>query len=506
MASIFRPLSVNLFTAFFFFLLLSNITGVTSITDQELDSMLSTLRLHNYNLFSNAIITSDLLNDLVSDSGTTTTSFTFFAPADSSLFALDLTSTASFYTQILRFHVIPRRLSMSDLRKLPSGYSLPTLLPHRHVHVSRRPLSPESFVITVQGVDVVVPGLYNGRHVAVHGLRGILNFRSHNGPRRGSPHSPHLVISPLITDGDSPGNCTVCPPILSFSPMNRPRVAPSPKLPQVNSAVLHPPPKFPPANRTILPPPPMFPSANRTILPPPVNQTILPPMPSFPPANRTTLPPLHKPPPVNQMILPPSPVFSPTINSTILPPPPAFPLAVNITILPQLPKSPPVNQTILPPPPVRETPTVGGLSPADSPGYHDNSPASGLSPLNSPASGLSPLNSPRYQDNSPEDKTPTPSIGALSPDHQGNARPVGSAIRSRKRSEVSEVDIIGDPADVEIFGGEIPAMKPQMSNEQEAGTLGMAPEISWLLDRDTTESQVTNGEVGLDHVTLQAGH
>ncbi|CAL5358398.1 unnamed protein product [Camellia sinensis] len=183
MASNSRLFSVKIITLCFFtilpiFFLLST---VIAVPDQELESMLAVLRTRGYNLFCNALTTSDLYFDLLAG-----TSFTVFVPTDSSLFALDMTSSASVYIIALRYHIVPLRLSLADLRNLTSGSILPTLLPIHDIQVQRR---PESENFTANGVDVV-PGLFFGRNIAVHGLGGILSFRTQIGLGHGSSLPP----------------------------------------------------------------------------------------------------------------------------------------------------------------------------------------------------------------------------------------------------------------------------------------------------------------------------
>ncbi|GMP48939.1 hypothetical protein CsSME_00016112 [Camellia sinensis var. sinensis] len=98
--------------------------------------MLAVLRTRGYNLFCNKLTTSDLYFNLLAG-----TSFTVFVPTDSSLFALDMTSSASVYITALRYHIIPLRLSLADLQNLTSGSILPTLLPIHDIQVQRRPES-----------------------------------------------------------------------------------------------------------------------------------------------------------------------------------------------------------------------------------------------------------------------------------------------------------------------------------------------------------------------------
>ncbi|XP_027338076.1 uncharacterized protein LOC113852014 [Abrus precatorius] len=200
--------------------LLANAASVGCMRSRELDSMLDNLRVRGYDLFCNAIMTSDLQIELLSDQSqreaniNTSHSFTFFAPTDASLFALDMTQTASSYTDTLRHHVVPRRLSLAQLRLLPEGYMLPTLLSQRHLQLTR---SSPSAAITIAGVDVAFPGLYYGRDIAVHGLAGILSLRSNISP------PPTQVVPPIRSadpqffsprsSPDSPENQPVLGPV-----------------------------------------------------------------------------------------------------------------------------------------------------------------------------------------------------------------------------------------------------------------------------------------------------
>ncbi|KAL9321447.1 hypothetical protein ACSQ67_013286 [Phaseolus vulgaris] len=199
-----------------------NAVRVRSIPKREFDSMLSSVRGRGYHLFCNAIVTSDLQMDILSDN--TSRAFTFFAPTDASLFALDMTQTASTYTETLRFHVVPNRLSLAHLRLLPDGYSLPTLLPQRLLQLTR----PNPSAIAVGGVDVAFPGLFHGRYVVVHGLAGILSLRSDDYP------SPSLVAPPISSvdrwffsprsSPNSPSNQPVLAPLTNFDLLHVPPV------------------------------------------------------------------------------------------------------------------------------------------------------------------------------------------------------------------------------------------------------------------------------------------
>ncbi|XP_071725633.1 uncharacterized protein [Rutidosis leptorrhynchoides] len=170
---------------------------VTGIHEGELNVMFGVMRARGYHLFANAIATSDIHYDLRSDGN-----FTLFAPINSALFSLDMTMAASNYVTTVRYHVVPRRMSIADLLSLPPGSnSIPTLNSGQNIVVEQR-RSLRS-LITVGGVDIVVPGLYYGRDVAVHGLEGILEYRPHH--RRSSTANVSVTGAYL---SNLPGNLT----------------------------------------------------------------------------------------------------------------------------------------------------------------------------------------------------------------------------------------------------------------------------------------------------------
>ncbi|KAL2617154.1 hypothetical protein GLYMA_08G183700v4 [Glycine max] len=248
-------------------LMVANGVGVRSIPNREFDSMLNTVRARGYDLFCNAIVTSDLKIDILSDANSSRDAFTFFAPTDASLFALDMTLTASSYTDTLRFHVVPLRLSLAQLRLLPDGYTLPTLLPHRRLHLAHRTSSSPAS-ISVAGVDVAFPGIFYGRNVVVHGLAGILSLRSNNSPSpspipsedrwffspRSSPNSPanHPILAPFHVTNRSGSPAPFEAPAPAASPVDAPEgepdwtvyppVAESPRYP--DSAISLPPEEY----------------------------------------------------------------------------------------------------------------------------------------------------------------------------------------------------------------------------------------------------------------------
>lgn len=171
-----------------------------AIPSSELEAMEAALRQRGYHLFPNAIMTSDLRLRLLDG-----TSFTLFAPTDASLFSLDMASeSATDYLNSLLFHFSPIRLTLSSLRSLPSPSSFPSLLdasPHHLIHhVYTAAGSDHRSFVSVDGIRIVDPSIFDGPSVAVHGLGGILDFRRSDD---GLP-PPELDYDPPATDGASP--------------------------------------------------------------------------------------------------------------------------------------------------------------------------------------------------------------------------------------------------------------------------------------------------------------
>ncbi|KAL0704202.1 hypothetical protein Bca4012_070627 [Brassica carinata] len=194
---------------------------------EELERAITVLRVRGRALFANAIVTSDLLFDLLSAE-----TLTLFAPTDSTLFDLDMTRSFSFYVSTLRLHSVPVRLPFSDLRSLPNATSLPTLLPSHHLLLGKSSSSNES--VYLDGVHIFLPGLFYGQHLAVHGIDGLLSLTTPSSSEL-SVDLPPVVDSPAESPYAVDSRFSPAPqPYASFlgrTPAETPRVeevSPSP--------------------------------------------------------------------------------------------------------------------------------------------------------------------------------------------------------------------------------------------------------------------------------------
>lgn len=122
-------------------------------------------------------------------------------------------------------------MTFSDLRRFTPGSSLPTLTAARTatVLVERRSSTTSSDdAITVDGVGVLLPGLFYSRNLAVHGLGGILNCTSNQESKTPPPPvedndahipPPSNFSSPIDSGSSTDADDTKAP---SLSPSNLP--------------------------------------------------------------------------------------------------------------------------------------------------------------------------------------------------------------------------------------------------------------------------------------------
>ncbi|KMT10675.1 hypothetical protein BVRB_5g117890 [Beta vulgaris subsp. vulgaris] len=94
---------------------------------------------------------------------------------------------------LFTYHIIPRRYSYSELRRFPTGYRLPTLLPDNTLLITDN--SAGNF--TINGVLVTQPNLFQNAVVSVHGVGNILDHTQFGKTVPSPEKSPETVNTPL---------------------------------------------------------------------------------------------------------------------------------------------------------------------------------------------------------------------------------------------------------------------------------------------------------------------
>ncbi|XWS16683.1 hypothetical protein CRYUN_Cryun34aG0111900 [Craigia yunnanensis] len=104
-------------------------------------------------------------------------SATLFVPSDNSLFPFPVpisstTKAAGFDPFIIPYHIVPQRLTFSELTLLKPYSRLPTLLPSKSILVTNTSL----FNFTLDASQISYPDLYLTSAIAVHGIAALLNY------------------------------------------------------------------------------------------------------------------------------------------------------------------------------------------------------------------------------------------------------------------------------------------------------------------------------------------
>ncbi|CAH8335541.1 unnamed protein product [Eruca vesicaria subsp. sativa] len=97
-------------------------------------------------------------------------SATVFIPTDFD--TADISSSSNGGRLSVAYHIVPQRLSFTDLRFLQPLSRLPTLLPGKSIVVTNNSVSG----LTVDGVLVTEPDLFLSSPIAIHGVASSLDF------------------------------------------------------------------------------------------------------------------------------------------------------------------------------------------------------------------------------------------------------------------------------------------------------------------------------------------
>nr|DAD24942.1 TPA_asm: hypothetical protein HUJ06_026406 [Nelumbo nucifera] len=121
--------------------------------DSFLDDAVTVLRSRGYSVVATSMVVrhKDLTN---------LTGVTVFAPSDESLFTL-----TDGFRYDFRYHAVPQLLRLSDLKRLPNGSKIKTLVPGKEIVVRS-----VNGVILVNGIKVDSTEIYNNRSVVIIGI------------------------------------------------------------------------------------------------------------------------------------------------------------------------------------------------------------------------------------------------------------------------------------------------------------------------------------------------
>ncbi|CAA0827679.1 Probable choline kinase 2 [Striga hermonthica] len=101
---------------------------------------------------------------------------------------------------LIPYHIVPQRLTFSDLRRLPARTRLPTLLRAKYIVVTNS--SPENFA--VDGSQVTHPDVFLNSVFSVHGVRKLLDYSVYGDGRIPSPPPPPPPSAHGLPEGKNP--------------------------------------------------------------------------------------------------------------------------------------------------------------------------------------------------------------------------------------------------------------------------------------------------------------
>ncbi|XP_047941626.1 uncharacterized protein LOC125188670 [Salvia hispanica] len=97
---------------------------------------------------------------------------TLFVPSNAAISGLLASSPARLDPLLVPYHIVPQRLTFSDLQDLPSQTRLPTLLPSNFIVVTDN--SPAT--LAVDGSEITQGDIFLNPAFAVHGVDRVLNY------------------------------------------------------------------------------------------------------------------------------------------------------------------------------------------------------------------------------------------------------------------------------------------------------------------------------------------
>ncbi|KAJ0622885.1 putative FAS1 domain-containing protein [Helianthus annuus] len=141
------------------------------------------------------------------------TTATMFVPGNDALSRLSATATGaySFDPFIIPYHVLPQRLTFSDLQQFKTRTRIPTLLPSKTIVITSN--APDNF--TIDDSLIVQPDIYTNAAVCVHGIADVLDYKVYGDA--GQPPPSFVAPPPLppLPPADETETVTTPPDVVS---------------------------------------------------------------------------------------------------------------------------------------------------------------------------------------------------------------------------------------------------------------------------------------------------
>ncbi|KZV29366.1 hypothetical protein F511_15898 [Dorcoceras hygrometricum] len=124
---------------------------------------------------------------------------TFFIPSNDAISESQLPS-ATANPFLIPYHIVPQRLTFSDLRQLRTHTRLPTLLPSKYILITNN--SPSNF--TVDDSQITHPDIFVNPAFSLHGIKNVLDYSLYgdNGllspPKKNKKRSPRPKAPPPV--------------------------------------------------------------------------------------------------------------------------------------------------------------------------------------------------------------------------------------------------------------------------------------------------------------------
>ncbi|KAI3739384.1 hypothetical protein L2E82_29788 [Cichorium intybus] len=132
------------------------------------------------------------------------TTATLFVPGNDALSHLTASATGAYNFDpfIIPYHILPQRLTFSELQLFKTQTRLPTLLPSKTILITNNTASN----FTIDDSLIMQPDIYQNPAVCVHGISAILDYTTYGGAAPAPPTSlpppplpspPEIVTQPV---------------------------------------------------------------------------------------------------------------------------------------------------------------------------------------------------------------------------------------------------------------------------------------------------------------------